>query len=225
MDVVLVHVGRAADATQLFYALRDKILVVKDYTADVKIKIDVNYMRIPLVRGKLYFKAPDKMRLERNGGLSILPKKNINLTLNNLMPTGNVTVIDMGMGTVARKKVHIIKVVPDDDKNNIILTKIWIDESNLLALRTETTTRDEGTVIMNLEFGRYISYGLPDKVTILMDVKDYKLPSGVTMDYNDPTEIKKIDDGKPKKGTVQIEYLKYDINKGLSDEVFKDKSK
>ena len=28
------------------------------------------------------------MRLERNGGISILPKKNLNLTLSNLIPVG-----------------------------------------------------------------------------------------------------------------------------------------
>jgi len=212
------------DADKLFYTLRSKVLAVKDYTADVRMKIDVNYMRIPQLKGKLFFKSPDKMRLERQGGLSILPKKNINLTLSNLLPAGQVTVIDMGSGITNGHKTRILKIVPADDLSSIVLAKIWIDETNMVALRTETTTRNDGTVIMDLEFGNYMSYALPDKVTIHMDLKDYKLPKGVTMDYNDvPETTKKPKDGKQQKGTIQINYLKYSINTGISDDFFKGK--
>ncbi len=213
----------AKEASELFYTLRTKVLSVKDFTADVKMKIDINNMRIPLLKGTLYFKSPDKMRMERNGGLSILPKKNINLTLGNLIPTGNVMVIDVGYDTLAGKRVHIIKAVPEDELSNIVLTKIWIDETNLLAMRTETTTRNDGTVKMNLEFANYIKYALPDKVTIFLDVKDFKLPKGVTVDYNvnaTPDTNAKTGKQKLQKGTIQISYLKYAINTGLGDELF-----
>ena len=209
--------AHATDATKLFDSLRHKVLSVKDYAADVKMNINVTYMRVPQLSGILYFKAPDKMRLERHGGLSILPKKNINLTLSNLIPTGNVTVIEVGTATVGTRKVRVLKVIPEDEKSDIILTKIWVDEHDLLAVRTETTTRNDGTVIMDLDYGHYVSYALPDKVTIYMDLKDYKLPKGVTMDYQESEPVKT---GKGSKGTIQINYLKYDINKGLSDGIF-----
>ncbi len=212
----------AGDANELFYALRTKVLSVKDYTADVKMKIDVTYMRIPELKGTLYFKSPDKLRLERHGGLSVFPKKNINLTLVNLIPAGQVMVLDMGYATRAGKKERILKVVPEDDQSNIVLSKIWVDEENMLALRTETTTRNDGTVIMDLEFGNYIPYALPDKVTILMDVKDYKLPKGMAMDYISENEVEsKAKASKGTKGSIQITYLKYAVNTGLSDNIFK----
>lgn len=226
MLVLWSSVAMAEDADKVFYALRDKLLRVKDYTADVKIKIDVSFMRIPEVKGKLYFKAPDKMRLERNGGLSVLPKKNISMTLNNLVPNGNVTALDAGYETIGTKKVRVVKVIPNDESSNIVLAKLWIDEASLVALKTETTTKDQGMVMMNLEYGSYISYGLPDKVSVSMDVKEYKLPQGVTMDYDNSSEMQqKPKTAKGKKGTIQLTYLKYDINKGLSDAVFKIKAK
>jgi outer membrane lipoprotein-sorting protein len=214
------QIAQAADASALFQSLRSKVLSVQDYTADVKMSINVSYMRIPQLNGTLYYKAPDKMRLERNGGLSILPKKNINLTLSNLIPSGNVTVIEMGNATIGTKAVRVLKVIPDDDKSDIILTKIWVDETGLVALRTETTTRNDGTVTMDLEYARYTSYCLPDKVTIYMNLKDYKLPKGVTMDYNDQPQPPKQTDKKNQKGTIKITYLKYNINTGLTDKFF-----
>jgi outer membrane lipoprotein-sorting protein len=211
----------AYDPEQLYYKLRDKVLLVKDYTADVKMKVDITYMRIPALRGKLYFKAPDKLRMERQGGISILPKKNVNLTLRNLIPGGKVTVIDAGMGTITGKAVRIIKVIPEDEQSGIVLTKIWVDETALLAMRTETTTQNEGTVIMDLEYGKYLTYALPDKVKITMDVKEYKLPKGVTMDYAEVAPAPKDAKVKERKGVIEISYLAYVINKGIDDAVFK----
>lgn len=211
------------DAPALFDNLRKKVLTVKDYTAKVKMKINVSYMRIPPLAGMLYYKSPDKMRLERNGGLSILPKKNINMTLRNLIPSGNVMVFDAGVATIEGKSVRILKVVPEDDNSEIVLAKIWVDEAGLLALRTETTTRNEGTIIMDLRYDRFAIYALPDKVTIFMDLKGYKLPKGVTMDYNDTEKPLPPKDKKNEKGTIQITYLSYDINKGIDDKVFKER--
>lgn len=211
------------DATQLFYKVRDKIGRVRDYTADVRMKIDVSFMRIPQLNGKMYFKAPDKMRLERNGGISIMPRNSMNMSLNNLMPAGGVTVIDAGTDKINNIPVRIIKVIPDNDQGDIVLTKIWIDEARLLALRTETTTRDNGTVKMELVYNRYAAYALPDKITFFIDVKDYKIPKGVIMDYEGVDEaeaIKRAKAAKVKKGKIEITYLNYKINTGLSDAIF-----
>jgi hypothetical protein len=222
--IMFLSMGSKAgdDGSKLYEQLRRKVMTVKDYTADVKIKINVTYIKIPQLSGVLYYKSPDKMRLERHGGLSILPKKKINLTLSNLIPAGNVVVIDMGDQLVGGKHARVLKVIPEDEKSDIVLTKIWVDEINLLAVRTETTTRSEGTIVLDLEYGKYIAYALPDKVTVFMDLKDYKLPKGVTMDYNNLPEAKQKAD-KNQKGTLEISYLKYAINKGVNDSVFIEK--
>lgn len=225
---LLSFAGNAQQPTaeELFYTIRTKLDVVKDYVANVKMKIDVSYMRVPVLNGKLYFKAPDKLKLERNGGISILPKKSISLTANSLIPSGHATVIDAGYDTVQNRRTHVIKIVPDDDGNEIVLTRVWVDEERMLALRTETTTRDNGTVKMELEFNRYISLSLPDRITFYLDVKDYKLPKGVTMDYdNGDNPLKKATNGKMKKGKIQITYLDYKVNTGLQDSIFTEKTK
>ncbi|MCB0695895.1 MAG: hypothetical protein KDC07_00940, partial [Chitinophagaceae bacterium] len=162
--------------------------------------------------------------LERNGGVSILPKKNINLTLNSMFPVGDAIVIDAGTDVVNSRAVKVIKVIPQGE-SDIVLTKIWVDEERNLALRTETTTRDNGTVKMDLAFGAHIAQGLPDKVIVYLDVKEYKLPKGVTMDYDANAQMKADDkgNGKNKKGKIEISYLNYEVNKGLPDNIFAEK--
>ena len=194
----------------LFTKLRRKIDAVKDYVATVDMKIDVSFIKVPKLKGKLYFKAPDKMKLERNGGISILPKNSINMTVNNLLPASGATVIDAGADNIKGIPVRVLKVIPDTE-GDIVLSKIWVDEKRLLALKTETTTRDNGTVKMELEFGKFERLALPDRVTFYLDVKDFKLPKGVTMDYetNQQPAPKPEEKGKMKKGKILINYLDY----------------
>ncbi|GAA4454207.1 hypothetical protein [Rurimicrobium arvi] len=218
----------AGDPNQLFVDLRKKVTSVKDYVADVKMNIFVSFMKVPPMNGRLYFKSPDKVKLERNGGISILPKKTVNISLNNLIPSGSVTVLDAGTEMVNGTNTRILKVLPDNESADIILSKIWVDESRQLALRTETTTRENGTVKMELEYGKYAAQALPDKVTITMDVKDYKMPKSLAMDYdeaNDAQLMERAKKAKDKKGRIQIRYLSYRINSGLSDAVFVEKKK
>ena len=210
------------EASQVFYQLRERMNTVQDYTADVRMKIDVRFMRVPLLAGKLYFKSPGKLRLERNGGISVMPRKSINLSFDQMMPSGNVTVIDAGADQVAGRPVRILKVIPDAE-GDIVLTKVWVDESRMLALRTETTTRENGTVQTELTYGKYEKQALPDRIVFIMDVKEYKLPKGVTMDYDEGAQPAPAKGGPqlPKKGRIEIRYLSYQINTGLSDALFK----
>ena len=209
------------DANLLYQKMRTKIALVKDYTADVKMKINVTFMKVPLLAGKLYFKAPGKIKLERNGGISILPKESYNLTLNNLIPGGNAVVIDMGMNKIGNIPVRVMQIVPQEE-SDIVLTKVWVDEARLLVLRNETTTRENGTVKMELEFSKYADLALPDHVIFKLDLKEYKLPKGVTMDYDDGNDkiMRKAKKAGVNKGTIDIRYLRYDVNKGINDAIF-----
>ncbi len=199
------------------------MLSVNDYVADVRMKIDVSFMRVPLLAGKLYYKAPGKLKLEREGGISILPRKSVTLSVDKMMPAGAATVIDAGRESIGNISTRIIKIIPEGE-SDIVLSKVWVDEARMLALRTETTTRDNGTVRMELTYDKYAAHALPDKVVFVMETKEYKLPKGVTMDYDEGNTPPEKNDGPklPKRGRIEIRYLSYRINVGLKDDVFKE---
>ncbi len=224
-----VHAGNALPPADLYQALRSRVFSVKDYKADVLMNIRVSFMRIPQLRGKLYFKSPDKLKLVREGGLSILPQRTVNMSLAGLLPAGTTTVIDAGTDAIDGKPVRILKVIPNADAGDIVLTKLWVDEARMLILRSETTTRDNGTFLMNLTFGNYVAYALPDEILLQMEVKDYKMPKGMTMDYEGGEAVpqkapeKAADNTKRKKGTIRIQYRSYEVNTGIDDAFFNEK--
>ena len=69
-------------------------------------------------------------------------------------------------------------------------------------------------------YGKYASFGLPDKVLFSFNAKDYKLPKGITLELDDTDQATK-NKLKGKKGRVEISYSAYEINKGIADTVFK----
>jgi len=221
MSSSLIQAQQKLEPGPLFYQMRDKLSKVQDYVAEVRMKIDVSFMRVPLLTGTLYFKAPGKLKLERNGGISVMPQKSISLSIDKMMPSGNVTVLDAGTEELGNIHTRILKVIPDGE-TDIVLAKIWVDESRLLALQTETTTRDQGTIRTELSYGKYADLALPDRIVFIMDLKEYKLPKGVTMDYDDgaPASLPSAFKGVAKKGRIEIRYLNYKVNVGLSNTLF-----
>ncbi len=101
-----------------------------------------------------------------------------------------------------------------------MLSTLYIDEKNELVRKAKNTTKDNGTYELEMTYSKYSAYGLPDKVIFSFNTKDYKLPKGVTFDY-DVGSAKKTDDSMTnKKGKVEITYSEYQINKGVNDSVF-----
>ncbi|MFX5718473.1 hypothetical protein ABTE23_20840, partial [Acinetobacter baumannii] len=59
---------------QLVQKVKAKLDAVNDYTAEGKMRTDVAFIKAPVGKVKVYYKKPNKFRIERNGGISILPK-------------------------------------------------------------------------------------------------------------------------------------------------------
>ena len=98
--------------------------------------------------------------------------------------------------------------------------RLYVDEKNMLVKKSKTTTKENGTYELEMNYGKFSEYGLPDKVIFSFNTKDYKLPKGITLDYDDGSE-RDPDKLKNKRGTVEISYTNYTINKGIDSKIFK----
>jgi outer membrane lipoprotein-sorting protein len=212
----------AQDVDALMKKLRLKMDVVNDYRATGRLKTDVSFLRVPVSRIQVLYRKPDKFRIKKDGGISLLPKGGISVNLNALLATGNVTAIDAGSAVLKGLAMRMIKVLPADEKSDIILSTLYIDEQKLLIRKAVTTTRENGTYEMEMDYGKYAGYGLPDRVVVTFNTKDYKLPKGITFEY-DPGQKPADPKAKPadRKGRVEITYEAYTINPGLKDADFK----
>ena len=210
---------RAQEPSDLLQQVRARLDQVNDYAAEGIMKTDVSFLKVPEAPVKVYFKKPDKLRINNEKGLSLVPKGAVTISLNNLFK-GAYTVLDAGSDRLDGVPVKIIKLLPKDDAADLVLSTLYVDERRLLILRARTTTRENGTYQVDMSYGKYSTWALPDKVVFTFNTKDYKLPKGLTFDYDDGSHKPQQPANTGNKGKVEIRYTGYRINQGVSDQVF-----
>jgi outer membrane lipoprotein-sorting protein len=211
-----------ADVNLLIKKVSAKINSVNNYEADGKMKTNVVFLKVPESKVKIYFKKPDKLKIKNEKGISFVPRGAISINLNNIINGSKYTALDAGNDKIGGTLVRVVKLLPEDDNADVVLSTVYIDEANLVIKKAKTTTRENGSYQLEMDYGKYTAYGLPDKITFTFNTKDYKLPKGVTFDFDDGTEVKKTPPGNLKKnqGTAEIIFDSYTINKGVPDAVF-----
>lgn len=215
--LLLAATSYGQSAADLLQKVRARLDQVNDYQAMGTMKTNVSFLKEPQAAVTVYFKKPDKLKIKNDKGISLVPKGAVTVSLNNLLK-GSYTVLDGGADTAHGQKVRVIKLLPQDENADLVLSTFWVDEQRLVILRARTTTRDNGTYEVDMTYGKYIAYALPDKVVFTFNVKNYKLPKGITFDYDDGS--KKPQAQANGKGSVELNYSSYAINKGVPDTVF-----
>ena len=213
--------GFGQDASSLVQQVRAKLNQVSDYQAIGKLKTDVAFLKIPISKVQVFYKKPNRFRIKKDGGISLLPKGGVSVNLNGLVTNEDFAVVDAGSSVLEGNPVKIVKLLPLSEISDVVITTLYIDEKQLLILKSITTTRDNGTYDMQMKYGKFSKLGLPDQVIFTFNTKDYKLPKGVTFEYESGEKPSASNDKlMNKKGRVEITYQEYVINKGLADSIF-----
>jgi outer membrane lipoprotein-sorting protein len=184
---------------ELINKVKAKLEKVNDYTAKGKLKTNVVFIKAPIATVRVYYKKPDKMKIVNENGISFIPKGSVNINLAKFLSgPGNYEIVDAGSEPATG--LRILKLLPIDENSEIVLSTLYIDEKTELIKKAKNTTRDNGTYELEMSYGKYIAYSLPDKVIFSFNTKDYKLPKGVTFDYDDGSEKSRMQILKIKRG-------------------------
>jgi len=201
------------DASRYLDPIEKKYSGLKDYTADVNVHFDIEALKAPDMQARLYFKAPDKMKVEskrifflpKEGGYfnpSLFKKKDFDVKLLERL------VYD------ERKAVRL-KLTPTDTDayHKAFLLTIDIDRSLIREIKISPSEGREVNAM--IEYGLFSNFELPTHIHLQIDMPTDE-PSGM----REFTQFGQ----KPKKiaGKVEITYSNYRVNVGLSDEIFKD---
>lgn len=213
---------RCQPVEQLISEVKAKLMQVKDYEASGVMKTNVSFLKVPVSKIKLFYQKPDLVKIKSEKGVSFVPKGALALNISGLLQTGKYDVLDAGRGKYGGKDVQIVKLIPTDEESPVLISILHIDTREKLVLKARTTTRESGTYDMEFSYGKYGKYGLPDRISFSFDAREYKLPKGITFDFDDG-KGKKISakESDKKKGNAMITLENYIINKGVDASVFK----
>jgi outer membrane lipoprotein-sorting protein len=209
----------AQDEAELIKKVKAKLDKVTDYTAQGKLKIDVSFIDAPDSKVVVYYKKPNRFKVKKAGGISILPKGGISVNMGSLLANENYDIVPGKDAKIKGVDTKVVKLLPQDENSDVVLTTLYIEEKNAVIRKATVTTKENGSYEIELDYGKYIDWGLADKATFLFNTKDYKLPKGITFEY-EKGDKKKQEALKNKKGKVEISYSSYVINKGIDDKVF-----
>jgi outer membrane lipoprotein-sorting protein len=213
---------KAQDVKELLRKVKEKYDKVTDYSADGKMKTNVLFIKAPVANVKIYYKKPDKIKIKNEKGVSFIPKGSVNINMNNVLGLQNFEALDGGKAKINGTECKVVKIFPESDKENITRATLYIDEAQQVVMKSVISTQENGTYELLLTYKKYLAYGLPDKVELTFNTKDYKLPKGISIDYDNGTGKAKSGKEENKKGKVEITYSGYVINKGVPDAVFGD---
>jgi outer membrane lipoprotein-sorting protein len=218
---VLVVIGHSfgQDETELIKKVKAKLDKVNDYTAEGRMKIDVSFIDAPDSKVIVYYKKPDKFKVKKAGGISILPKGGVSVNMGTLLANENYDIVPGKDTKINGADVKVVKLLPQDENSDVVLTTLYIEEINAVIRKATVTTKENGSYEIELNYGKYIDWGLPDKLIFSFNAKDYKLPKGITFEYEKGNK-KKEEALKNKKGKIEITYSSYAINKGIDDKIF-----
>jgi len=201
------------DASRYLDPIETKYSGLKDYTADVNVHFDIEALKAPDMQARLYFKAPDKMKVEskrifflpKEGGYfnpSLFKKKDFDMKLiERLVYDGRNAV-----------RLKLTPMDTDTYHKGFILT---IDTDRSLIREIKISPSEGREVKAMIEYGMFANFELPTHIHLQLD-----MPSDEPSGMKEFTQFGQ----KPKKitGKVEITYSNYQVNVGLSDEIFKD---
>ena len=208
-----------AEALRVLAALEKKYAGLKDYVVDVKVHFAIETFRAPDLLARLYYKVPDKMRIESNR-VVFFPRDGGYFNPAQFKQE-EYTVLPLGYVTYNKRRAVQLRLIPKKIKGATQDMVLTIDIGKLL-LREMILSQAGGKVIKaEITYGTFSSFELPTVIRLLLDLPAAEPGiaegfSGLPPDAGEPQRIT---------GEIAISYSNYQVNTGLGDELFKkDKS-
>jgi outer membrane lipoprotein-sorting protein len=199
------------ESARILDALQKKYSGLKDYTVDVNIHFDVEGFKAPDMQAKLYFKAPDRMKIESKR-IFFLPKEGG--TFNPFMfNKEDFEVKILERLTHGGRNAVNLKLTPKKRKLNAQDYILTVDTDRNLIREMNASSSDGREVKALIEYGNFGDFDLPTRIELHLNVQ-----------FNESMEIRDFGPSSqsPKRvtGRVDITYSNYKVNSGLSDKIF-----
>ncbi|NWF89160.1 MAG: hypothetical protein HXY50_06810 [Ignavibacteriaceae bacterium] len=197
---------------------------IKDYEVNISIKVDVDFVKVPNTKAKIFFKQPDKMHFESET-FAMLPREGFDYTPTNILKSKHTAFYER-QDTIDKFETAVIKIIPLGEANDVILSTVWVDESKYFIRKIETTTKTKGTLLIELKYEhRNLDFPLPSMMIFSFNVDRMNIPRGFNGDLSNREKQKKKDDKPTTTGKVYVTYSNYKVNGGIPDSIFEKKKK
>lgn len=217
----IISFAQQKDPQKIINEVKAKFDKIRDYEVDIRIRLDFSMVKIPETNAKLYFKQPDKVKIDSKG-FAMLPKQSTNFSPAQFLQ-GDYTAIYVRTETFDGNKLDVIKIIPNSDSTDLVLSSLWIDQKQRVINKIETTTKKSGTIQIDLTYEN-INSVLPSSVIFSFNLGNLPMPEEMK---DNKEELKQNRNSSRKNismsGKVFLTYTNYKINKGIPESFFDEK--
>ena len=214
MALIQPSPAQTPTAAEILQNMKKQFESVTDYTATLKVAVDMERMQIPEMVVTIYFKQPDKIHIEAKN-FAMVPREVAAMNPAQFIDKFDATVV--GTQQKENATVYKLRLLSKPEKGKPVRESfIWVDGARWVVIHYESTPSDVRKVAVDFEFmsvdGKYT---LPSKIEARMETQQPADSSAERM-YS-PQRL-------PRKGTATIIYSDYKVNTGLSDVIFEKKN-
>lgn len=202
--------------------VQEKYDAIEDYKVKINLKVDIPNFRMPNKNMQVYYKKPDKVKVETSG-FAVLPRFG-------LVPTPAIFLNDSARATYLRSfregstLYHVIAISRAQFDQNRADVFLRINANRWTIDRATIEDRQEGTTEVNITYKNIDGFWLPDTTRIEFNLKR-SIPPVERPNVNQPFGGKErytAEDDQPVKGYMTIIFSKFIVNRGIKEWIFKE---
>lgn len=200
-------------AEKILQEIKTRFDAVKDYSAELEAKINLERLHIPQIKIKFYFKQPNKTHIESKN-FAMLPKEGLGLNPTDLLEKYDATLINTEHHNDTT--YYTLRLLSKPEKNKPRReSNITVDGVRWVVTHIESSPTEGRTISGDIEY-------------VLVE-RTYLLPTVMKWNFNSPSSSDSTSGNKMNvrrmlgKGSVEIYYSNYEVNKGLPDALFEKK--
>jgi hypothetical protein len=222
--VSFITLAQKKEPEEILEKVKTEFSKVEDYTVDVKVKLDVDFLKMPDREAKVYFKQSDKIHIESEG-FAMLPKQGLNFSPLALL-NSSYTSFYVREDTIDGRITSVIKVIPLEGDSDVILSTLWIDINRNIVMKIESSRKPQGEFVIDMDYSKTEKgFWLPSTMVFSFTIDPSMFPKRFDIGSNPDTKKVPDDSTSIRTGKVFIDYTNYQVNTGLSDELFESKEK
>jgi hypothetical protein len=181
---------------------------VPPYEVGVHIEVDVPSIRIPVKTATLV-RDPSGAVTVTSDEFVMVPKHGLDQSIRDLVASGYDAVLT-GSDSTSGTACWVVKIIPFHH-DRIVLSTLWIDQGTSLVTRAETHSRSGGKYVAEISY--YPGIGVPRKVDVAFEVKEFKLPLDM-VNRTIGVDEESMERNQLKTGRISITFGEYRFREG-----------
>jgi outer membrane lipoprotein-sorting protein len=185
---------------------------VQDYTVKLDIIPDIERLKVPPMHVTMFFKQPDKFHYASES-FAVLPREGLSFSPAQLL--SRFDVVNVETEETAAGKHYALQLRSKDPRAKISNLLLTVDAVTWKPITFVTMLMDRRTLTATFAYEKQGEFTMPSLLTVQFASPDSSDQNAAKEEEMSPQRHQMLRSGK-----VTIRYSDYQINTGLSDDIF-----